>query len=489
MKIEVQAGRAAQSRGGVVAYAAIEGERSPERLLPSAAGVSLLLEQCGFRGALNETVLLPTSGGWVLAVGLGKAKDLSHERCRQFAATAARAARARGFAQLTLPVLSGKALPDPMRVAQSLVEGALLGLYRYDQLRQVPRHERDKRVERLVLRVEGATQLAAAKHGAACGQVLAEAVAMARDLISGPSNLVTPTYLADTARQLAKEHRFGCQVLPFAELKRQGFGGIVGVAQGSAHPAQFIVLEYKPAKPRATFALCGKGITFDSGGISLKPAEKMEQMKYDMSGAAAVLGTLRAASTLKLPLRIVGIIAATENLPSGTAQKPGDVLKTLSGKTVEVINTDAEGRLVLSDCLHYAKRYHPDCTIDIATLTGACVVALGGEAVGLFTRDEELAQRLNQAGVQTHERVWRMPLWDEYARPIKSDIADMKNTGGREGGASTAAKFLEEFAEGLRWAHLDIAGTAWTDRDKPYIPKGAVGIGVRLLIELMERWA
>ena len=261
------------------------------------------------------------------------------------------------------------------------------------------------------------------------------------------------------------------------------------MAQGSAHPAQFIVLDYAPPRAKQTFVFCGKGITFDSGGISLKPAEKMEQMKYDMSGAATVLGTLKVAATLKLPVRVVGIIAATENLPSGTAQKPGDVLKTLSGKTVEVINTDAEGRLVLSDCLHYAKRYKPDCVVDLATLTGACVIALGSEAIGLFSKDERLVARLNQAGKETHERVWRLPLWDEYAELIRSDIADSKNAGNREAGATTAAKFLEEFTQGLRrWAHLDIAGTAWTERDKPYIPKGAVGVGVRLLVQLMEHW-
>ncbi|PIQ84717.1 MAG: hypothetical protein COV75_00755 [Candidatus Omnitrophica bacterium CG11_big_fil_rev_8_21_14_0_20_63_9] len=251
-----------------------------------------------------------------------------------------------------------------------------------------------------------------------------------------------------------------------------------------------MVLDYRPARAKATFALCGKGITFDTGGISIKPSSKMELMKYDMAGAAAVLGTLQAAAQLKLPYRIVGIIAATENMPSGTAQKPGDVVKTLSGKTIEVINTDAEGRLVLSDCLHYAKRFKPDCCIDIATLTGACVVALGSEAIGLLTKDEQLAARINQAGKETYERVWRLPLWDEYGPMLRSDIADIKNVSDTgQAGTITGAKFLEAFTDGLKsWAHLDIAGTAWADRDKPYIPKGAVGLGVRLLVELMEQW-
>jgi leucyl aminopeptidase len=422
-------------------------------------------------------------------VGLGKAKDLSLDRARQFAATAARTVRARGHTSLTLPILSERGLASPAAVTQAMTEGALLGLYRYDQFKKVPKHEQSQRIGAITLVVERTGDVAAAKRAVEKGQVLAETVYLVRDLINGPSNFVTPTYLANQARAIARQHRLKCQVIPFAQLKRLGFGGIVGVAQGSAHPAQFVVLDYRPPRAKRTFAFCGKGVTFDSGGISIKPSAKMEQMKYDMSGAAAVLGTVKAAASLNLPVRVVGMIAATENLPSGTAQKPGDVLKTLSGKTIEVINTDAEGRLVLADCLHYAKRYKPDCVVDLATLTGACIVALGKEAIGLLTSDERLAARLNQAGKTTHERVWRLPLWREYAELMKSDVADLKNVSDTgEAGTITAAAFLEAFADGLPWAHLDIAGTAWTEKDKPYVPKGAVGIGVRLLIELMERW-
>ena len=493
MRIAVTSGVLSRVSGGVPVLAAFEGERQPERLLPPSSArdqaLRRLLEGTGFRGAANETAFLPRGQQWILIVGLGKAKDLSLDTVRQFAATAARTIRARGHHALLLPVLDERGLGWPAVVAQALTEGALLGLYRYDKLREVPKHERNRRIDAITLVVERAGDVAAAKRAVETGEVLAEAVALARDLITGPSNLVTPTYLANQARAMAKTHRLKCTVIPLTQLKRLGFGGIVGVAQGSAHPAQFIVLEYRPRRAKATFALCGKGITFDSGGISIKPSAKMEQMKYDMSGAAAVLGTVQAVATLKLPVRVVGLIAATENLPSGTAQKPGDVLKTLSGKTVEVINTDAEGRLVLADCLHYAKRYKPDCVVDLATLTGACVVALSAEAIGLLTKDEGLAARLNQAGKVTHERVWRLPLWDEYGQMIKSDIADLKNASDTgQAGTITAGKFLEVFADGLPWAHLDIAGTAWTEKDQPYIPKGAVGIGVRLLIELMERW-
>ncbi len=491
MRIVVRSGALNQVHGAIRVYGALEGEQTLEKLWPAAGReLTQLAQGAGVRGAPNETALLPLGKAWVLIVGLGKAKELSVDRLRQFAATAARTVRARGHTSLALPVLKEKVFGTVEQVAQAVVEGARLGLYRYDKLKQIPKHEQGKRIDELILVAEQPGDVASAKHGVHTGEVIAEAVSLVRDLINGPSNLVTPTVLANEARRIAKDHKLKCTILPFEQLKKLGFGGIVGVAQGSQHPAQFIVLDYAPARPKATFALCGKGITFDTGGINLKPAAKMEQMKYDMSGAAAVLGTLQAAATLKLPYRIIGIAACTENMPSGTAQKPGDVLKTLSGKTVEVLNTDAEGRLVLSDCLHYAKRFKPDVTIDLATLTGACVVALGGEAVGLMTKDDRLAQRISQAGDRTQERVWRLPLWDEYGPAMKSDIADLRNvTNTGEAGTITAAKFLEEFTEGLTsWAHLDIAGTAWTERDKPYVPKGAVGIGVRLLLELMRSW-
>lgn len=491
MRVSVRSGQLGQIREGIPVYGALEGENKFERLLPTPSSSSLgsLLKGIAFRGLPNEIALLPWQNRWVLVVGLGKEKKLSLETVREFAGTASSMAKGRGFKHVLVPVLKHKALGTVEQVAQAVVEGALLALYRYDRLRATPKQERAKKLETLTLVLERAHELREAKEGVEKGAVLAEAVSLARDLINGPSNIVTPTYLANQARLLAREHHFKCQVIPFPRLKRLGFGGIVGVAQGSAHPAQFIVLDYKPARAKTTFALCGKGITFDSGGISLKPSAKMEQMKYDMSGAAAVLGILKAAATLKLPIRVVGIIAATENLPSGTAQKPGDVLKTLSGKTVEVLNTDAEGRLVLADCLHYAKRYKPDCVVDLATLTGACVVALGSEAIGLMSNNDKLAQRIAQAGKVTYERVWRLPLWEEYAPAMKSDIADLRNvTNTGEAGTITAAKFLEEFIDGFAWAHLDIAGTAWTEKDKSYVPKGAVGIGVRLLVNLIENW-
>ncbi|HEX9780816.1 MAG TPA: leucyl aminopeptidase [bacterium] len=493
MRIDVNAGRVDQVRGAVPVYAALESERRPETLLPASAlrdpGLMSVVSRSGFRGAANETLLLPRRQGWALIVGLGKADGLTLDRVRQFAATAARALRRNGFKSMALPVLGGRGFASAEDVARALVEGALLGLYRYDRFRKLPKHEAGRKIDTITLVTDTRTREAAIRSAAARARTVAEAVALARDLITGPSNFVTPSHLASQAKAIARRHRIGCTVLPFGRLKRMGFGGLVGVAQGSAHPAQFIVLDYRPPRAKSTFVFCGKGITFDTGGINLKPSAKMEQMKYDMSGAAAVLATLQAAAALRVPHRVVGVIAATENMPSGTAQKPGDILKTLSGKTVEVLNTDAEGRLVLTDCLHYAKRYRPDCVIDLATLTGACIIALGSEAIGLMTTHDRLAERITAAGESTHERVWRLPMWDEYGELMKSDIADLKNVSNTgEAGTITAAKFLEAFAEGLPWAHLDIAGTAWTERDKPYVPKGAVGVGVRLLVELLERW-
>jgi leucyl aminopeptidase len=264
---------------------------------------------------------------------------------------------------------------------------------------------------------------------------------------------------------------------------------LLGVAKGSAEPARFIVLEYRGgAKEHPPVALVGKGLTFDSGGISIKPAEKMEEMKSDMAGGAAVMGAIMAAADLRLPVNIVGLIPATENLPGGRAYKPGDILKSLSGKTIEIISTDAEGRLILADALTYAERFKPVAIIDLATLTGACVIALGDLAIGMLGTDKELKNKLRDAAEKTGERVWELPLWEDYHELIKSDVADFKNTGGRPGGAITAAAFLSKFIGKSPWVHLDIAGPAWLTKDRSYIPKGATGIGVRLLVQFLKDW-
>ena len=287
---------------------------------------------------------------------------------------------------------------------------------------------------------------------------------------------------------MATAHGLRVTVLERADMARLGMGALMGVAQGAATPPKFIVVEYEGDKKAQVIALVGKSVTFDSGGISLKPAEDMDRMKYDMTGGATVLATIRVAAQLRLPVRLVGLLPATDNMPGGAAMHPGDIITTLAGKTVEVVNTDAEGRLCLADALTYALRYKPAVVIDLATLTGACVVALGHHAMGLFGNDDALLARLRAAGDVAGERAWPLPLWDDYFRQIQSDVADLKNSGGRPGGAITAALFLKQFVK-TPWAHFDLASTAWnTDAAHPYLSKGATGTGVRLLIAYLSSW-
>jgi leucyl aminopeptidase len=304
-----------------------------------------------------------------------------------------------------------------------------------------------------------------------------------------PGNVCTPSYLAERAKQLANEHGFALTVLDRAQLQQEGMGALLAVAQGSAQEPRLIVLEYRGAADAAPVALVGKGVTFDSGGISIKPAQNMEDMKFDMSGAAAVLGTFETLGRLKPKINVVGVIPATENLPSGTAVKPGDVVKSHLGKTIEIINTDAEGRLILCDALSYVRRFKPAAVIDIATLTGAVVVALGQVAIGAMGNDEPLLAEVRDAGERAGERAWPLPLWDEYRDLLKSDIADVKNSGGRGAGSIAGGWFLREFVEGYPWVHLDIAGTAYTDGEGPHQTKGPTAVGVRLFTELILKRA
>ncbi|MGK2905005.1 MAG: leucyl aminopeptidase, partial [Desulfuromonadales bacterium] len=321
-------------------------------------------------------------------------------------------------------------------------------------------------------------------------QIICRAVMLARDLVNAPGNVKSPVHLAEQARAAAEASTLQCIILGLKELTEEGFGALLGVAQGSKREPQLIILEHRGGnKNDAPVALIGKGVTFDAGGISLKPPDKMDEMKMDMAGGAAVIGTMLAAALLRLPINLVGIVPAVENLPSGTAYRPGDILTSLSGQTIEVLNTDAEGRLILADALTYAKRYKPKLVIDLATLTGACIIALGHHATAVLGNDQKLVQLLLNAGEESGERLWQLPLWDVYDQQIKSDVADVKNTGGRPAGTITAAAFLKKFAKDFRWAHLDIAGTAWRDQDQPYIPKGGTGVGVRLLVAFLQKLA
>jgi len=440
-----------------------------------------------FTGKVNTSRLIHTQGKLpaerLLLVGLGRKSELDDERLRQAAGNAVqtlRSARVALFAS-ALPLAGGDT------ALEAVCEGGMLGSYCFDEYKTRERAERFSFAGMTLLLPVGIS-VSAASTRIERSEAVCRGVSLARDLVSHPGNVATTGYLAAAAHALAERHSLICRVLERDELEKLGMNALVAVGKGSAEPPRLIVLEYRggDAKERP-LAMVGKGITFDSGGISLKPGAGMEEMKTDMAGAAAVLGALEAAAGLRLPVNLVGIIPTAENMPDGRAYKPGDVITSLSGLTIEINNTDAEGRLVLCDALHYARtNYKPAAMIDLATLTGACVIALGHEASALMGNDSRLVKSLQRAGERCGERLWELPLWDEYGEAMKSDIADLKNAGGRDGGSITAGWFLKQFVGTTRWAHLDIAGTAWSDKARPCSPKGATGVGVRLLIEYLR---
>ena len=472
--------------------------QSPERLespiqnvdLEWKGFISTLMKQGDFKGELFECRLYYTHGVLpakrVVLMGLGKRGEFDLEKWRGAASKAGQFIRNSGINQFAFPIKKFNGLSEE-ELSESFVIGLLLGVYQFNEFKTLER-EKIKEIGELILLGENNEEMKWIGDGLKTGQIISEAVTMARDLVNGPSNQVTPTVLAERAQQIAKDHSMEIQVLEVDQAEAMGMGAFVAVAKGSQEPGKFIVLEYNKGKGLDTIALIGKGITFDSGGISIKPSENMERMKDDMSGAAAVLATLQAASKLQFPFHLVGLMPTTENLPSGKAYKPGDILKTLSGQTVEVISTDAEGRLILSDALTYSLRYQPKAIVDLATLTGACVIALGDYAIGLFGNDESLLKRIEEASVKTGEKVWRMPLWDEYFEYLKSDVADFRNVGTRAAGAIIGGIFLSKFVEKIPWVHLDIAGPASIEKERPYIPRGGTGVGVRLLLQLLKDW-
>jgi leucyl aminopeptidase len=417
--------------------------------------------------------------GRVVVVGLGKRVDLTPETLRRAASAGVRRARDLGAKSVAIDVL-GDRLPARSR-AHAVTEGSLLGAYTFDRYK---REKNDKRVESLTVVESDGRRRREASDGARTGEIFADATCFARDLVNSPANDVHPTYLAKVAAEIAKEAKLGLKVFDRAECQKMGMGLFLGVAAGSEQPPKFIHLSYTPSgRKRRRVAVIGKGITFDSGGLDLKSAEGMLRMKDDMSGAAAVLAIMRALPKLAPPVEVHGLIAATENMPSGSAVRPGDVLRAMNGTTVEIGNTDAEGRLTLADALCYAgEKVGADEIVDMATLTGACVVALGPLCSGLFANDQALADRLLAAATTAGERVWQLPLIDEYRDNLKSDVADFNNVGPRGGGAITAGLFLKEFAGDRPWAHLDIAGPAFTEKDTPIGPRGATGAPVRTLL-------
>jgi leucyl aminopeptidase len=414
----------------------------------------------------------------ILVMGLGKPEELTLDRVRTVAAEAARALRKVGARHIGTIVHGGGAGGlNPAQATQAVTEGTLLGLYRFTRYKTG--NDNAKAIERVTIVERDRQRLKALTEAVRRGRILAEAANAARDLVNEPGNTLTPTELARRARAMARAARVRCEVLGPRELRRLKAGGLLGVARGSQEPPRLLVLTYRGRRGGPHLGLIGKGVTFDSGGISIKPAENMEAMKGDMAGAAAALVAICAIARLGLPLRVTAVIPATENLPSGSALKPGDILRAMSGKTIEVINTDAEGRLILADALTYARTRGVTHLVDAATLTGACVVALGTINSGAFTNNQAWLDTVLAAGRASGEKIWSMPMDPEYDELIKSDIAEIKNTGGRKGGAVTAAKFLQHFVGETPWVHLDIAGTSDSDKEKGYQPKGATGVMAR----------
>ncbi|HEY9856719.1 MAG TPA: leucyl aminopeptidase [Stenomitos sp.] len=457
--------------------------------IDQAAGgqVSAVLALGDFKPSLNETYTLYGAGKAkrVILVGLGKPSELTLDKIRQAAATGAKAARELKAKRL---VLAGFSHPGDRELVQALVEGVELGLYSYDEMRgPLTKEEAPSPVEHLTLVLPKVTKDAEA--GLDLGVATSEAVTWVRDLVNRPANFLMASDLVREAREMAGPRDLIVKVLGKKELEAQGFGCLLAVNKGSTEPPAFIIIEYWGGKKKdKPYALVGKGITFDTGGVCIKPASGMEEMKSDMAGAATVLGVMRALADLKAPVNVVGFLSVTDNKPSGSAYKPGDILKSYNGLTVEVLDTDAEGRIVLSDALGYAdKNYDPVATIDLATLTGSIIVALGGLVTGLFSNDQELSDRLMESSARTGEKVWPMPTWDVYDEQIESDIADWRNIGRSRGDAIHAAKFLQKFAGKRPWAHLDIAGPSWIDHDRAYEAKGGTGHGVRLLVDLLTR--
>ena len=495
MRVEAKKGPVDTATTDALVLLSCEGEGLPKQngaILDRALGGALrqLLQSKEFDGKAGEVVLFHTHGKIpakrLILVGLGKKHDLGLDQIRQamgYAVKRVRQAKSVAFT-IALPSVVPQGA-SPIDVSQTMTEGAILGSYQFTAYRSDA--PTGKEVKSMTILAPQKDLLRQLSEGIRRGVATAEATVFVRDLCNHPSNVMTPTKIAQEAKVIAKETGVALKILEQKDMEQLGMGALLGVAKGSHEPPKFIILQYHGAKKKdeRPVVLVGKTITFDTGGISLKPAENMEQMKADMTGGAEVLAAMRAAARLKLPLNLISILPAAENMPGGRAMRPGDVVKTLSGTTVEVQNTDAEGRLILSDGLAYATQFKPAALIDIATLTGACVVALGQFAIGMFGTDAKLKEAIRKAGLRAGERVWEMPLWEEYFEQLRSEVADMRNIGGRGGGMITAALFLSKFVGDAPWVHLDIASTDWSERERAYIPKGPTGIGTRLLIQFL----
>lgn len=447
--------------------------------VPEGKRVSSDIPEEEFRGKKLSTLLLREGGRRRLYVGLGPQESIGPAILRKASGAAVRSLVKIGTEQISILAQEWEDHLD------AIVEGALLGAYRFERYK--PEALRSRTGLRQLWLCIAPRLRREAKEKAKLGQLVAEATNLVRDLGNEPGNVIFPEALAERAHQLAKEYGLSCRVFEPRELEEKGFGGLLAVGSGSVHGPRLILLEYSGKDPgRPPIALVGKAITFDSGGISLKPGERMDEMKFDKMGGCAVLGILCAASRLQLPTRVVGVLAAAENLPGPSAYRPGDIIRTYDGNTIEVLNTDAEGRIVLADAIAYVKKeFRPSLIIDLATLTGACIVALGKEKAGLFTPDRELREAFWSLGEEVNNPVWPLPLGEEFDEQIKSDIALVKNVGGKEGGACTAAAFLQKWVGDTRWVHLDIAGPAWITKEVAYLEKGPTGFGVSLITRFL----
>ncbi len=460
-----------------------------------------VIDRGDFRGAEDEAVLVypdaKSKAKRILLIGLGKEDKCDAEALRRLAGRSLRQARGKKARSVGLLCPITRRIPNP-EIAAALAAGAVLGSYRFDRYleKKKGKNARHPEIRSFTLVFDKLSNAPPLRRAIRDAVALADSQNLARDLSNEPANTMTPVALARVASKMSREVGLKCHVMDVAELKRRKMGGILAVGQGSTNPPRMVVMEHNPRrgtagskKNRPTICLIGKGITFDSGGISIKPSAGMHEMKHDMSGAAAVVGAMRAIATLKIPHRVIGLVATAENLPSATAYRPGDIIRMHSGKTVEVLNTDAEGRLVLADALAYANaRYQPAAMIDVATLTGACMIALGSFGTGLMGNDEALSDALYEAGKRSGECAWPLPLFEGHKKAMRGSVADLVNVAGREAGASTAGGFLAAFVDETPWAHLDIAGTGWTNKPTPIQPKGATGVGVRLLVDFLSHW-
>ena len=494
MEFSIKSGNPEKQRGACVVVGVFESRKlTPSADLIDSASQSLLsdlLRRGDMDGKAGSTLLLHNVPGTVcdrvLLVGLGKEKEFRDKAYCAAIRNTLKALRDTGAQNATIFLTE---IPVAKRnTGWRIRQAAMLSLdsaYRFDQFKS-KKNENHSKLRKLAFAVEQRSELALAEDALLQGQAIAEGMALAKTLGNLPGNVCTPTYLADTALQIAEDHAIQCEILERADMEALGMHSLLSVAKGSHQPPKLIVLQYKGGNESdKPLLLIGKGITFDSGGISLKPGEGMDEMKFDMCGAASVLGTLKAVALMKLPINLTVIVPTTENMPGGAASKPGDIVASMSGQTIEILNTDAEGRLILCDALTYAERFSPDAVIDVATLTGACVIALGHVATGLFANDDALARELLSAGDEALDRAWQMPLWDDYQDLLTSNFADMANIGGRPAGSVSAACFLSRFAKKYELAHLDIAGTGW----KSGAEKGATVRPVPLLAHYLLKRA